>query len=136
MSEENVELIRQAFAEYGGSASGWEEVASSGLIAADAEFDISALYPDAPVIHGLTDWLNFVDSLPWGRSTKLEPERFFDVDEERVLIFMRVTAKGEGSGVPVEIRDAHEYTIRDGVLVRMKVYADRAEALEAAGLSA
>jgi hypothetical protein len=72
--------------------------------------------------------------LPWGGSLTLEPERFFDVDDERVLVFVRVTAEGEGSGAPVEMRDAHELTIRDGVFVRWKVYADRAEALEAAGL--
>jgi len=135
MSRENVELLRRTFAESGGSASGLMEAARSGLVATDAEFDISTLYPDAPVIHGLASWLEFVDSLPWGRSTKFEPERYFDLDDERVLIFVRGTAKGEGSGVPVEIRDAHEYTIRGGVVVRLKVYADRAEALEAAGLS-
>jgi uncharacterized protein len=73
--------------------------------------------------------------LPWGESLKLEPERYFDVDHERVLVFVRVTAEGEESGAPVEMRDAHEFTIRDGVFVRWKVYADRADALEAAGLS-
>jgi hypothetical protein len=72
MSEENVDLVRRAFAEYGGSASGWEEAARPGLAAPDAEFDISAVDPDAPVIHGLANWLEFVDSLPWGRSTRLE----------------------------------------------------------------
>ncbi len=51
-----------------------------------------------------------------------------------MLGFVRVTAEGEESGVPVEMRDAHEFTIRDGVFVRWKVYADRTEALEAAGL--
>jgi hypothetical protein len=79
--------------------------------------------------------IGYVDSLPWGGSLKVEAERFFDVDEERVVVFVRASAKGEGSGVPVEIRDAHEFTIRDGVFVRWKLYADRAEALEAAGLS-
>jgi hypothetical protein len=44
-----------------------------------------------------------------------EPERFFDVDDERVLAFVRVSATGEGSGAPVEIRAAHEITVRDGV---------------------
>jgi ketosteroid isomerase-like protein len=73
--------------------------------------------------------------LPWGRSVKLEPERFFDVDGERVLVFIHVTAEGEGSGAPVEMRDAHELTVRDGLIVRLKVYADRAKALEVVGLS-
>jgi hypothetical protein len=73
--------------------------------------------------------------MPWGRSVKIEPERFFDVDDERVLVFVYVTAEGEGSGVPVAVRNAYELTIRDEVVVRWKVYADRTRALEAAGLS-
>jgi hypothetical protein len=46
-----------------------------------------------------------------------------------------VNATGKGSGVPVDLRNAHEFTIRDGMLVRFKVYRDRDEALEAAGLT-
>jgi hypothetical protein len=64
-----------------------------------------------------------------------EPERFVDVDDERVLVLVRVHATGTGSGVPVDLRNAHEFTIRDGVLVRFKVYGDRDEALADAGLS-
>ena len=33
------------------------------------------------------------------------------------------------------MRTAYELTIREGMCVRWKVYADRAEALQAAGLS-
>ena len=55
--------------------------------------------------------------------------------KERVLVFARVTATGVGSGIPVELRDAHELTFRDGLLVRLKVHADRDAALEAAGMS-
>jgi ketosteroid isomerase-like protein len=72
--------------------------------------------------------------LPWGRSLKLVPERFFDVDDERVLVFVHASAEGEGSGAPVEGRSATEFTVRDGAIVRVKLYKDRTEALEAAGL--
>jgi ketosteroid isomerase-like protein len=105
------------------------------LIAPDVEIDFSDMYPDGPIIRGLEASLGYVGSLPWGGSLKVEAERFFDVDDERVVVFVRATATGEGSGVPVEMRDAHEFTIRDGVFVRWKLYADRADALEAAGLS-
>ena len=135
MSEENVELVRRAFAEFGATRDGVEKAARSGLVAPDIEIDFSALHPDGPIVRGLERWREHADSLPWGGSLKLEPERYFDVDDERVLVFVRVTAEGEESGVPVEMRDAHEFTIRDGVFVRWKVYADRTEALEAAGLS-
>jgi ketosteroid isomerase-like protein len=140
MSEENVGIVRQAFAEFGKYAGTalqafLEEEARAGRIAPDAELDFSAMYPDAPIIRGVDAWFGYLASMPWGRSVRLEPERFFDVDDERVLVFVHVTAEGEGSGVPVEMRNAYELTIRDGVLVRWKVYPDRAKALEAAGLS-
>ncbi|HEX2467123.1 MAG TPA: hypothetical protein VHJ54_02855, partial [Solirubrobacterales bacterium] len=63
------------------------------------------------------------------------PERFFDVDDERVLVFVRVSATGHQSGAPVEIRAAHEFTIRDELVVRFKAYANREQALASAGLS-
>jgi ketosteroid isomerase-like protein len=135
MSQENVEFVRRGLAEYDLLPTGAEEAARAGLVAPDAEWDFSAVYPDGPVLRGLESLRAYLDSSPWGRSLKVEPERFFDVGDERVLVFMRVTAEGEGSGVHVEMRNAHEFTIRDGVFVRWKGYADRTEALEACGLS-
>jgi ketosteroid isomerase-like protein len=134
MSQENVDLVRRAYAEFGLPA-GVEEAARAGLVAPDAEFDLSDVYPDGPIIRGPEAWREYAASLPWGGSLKFQPERFFDVDDQRVLVFMRVTAEGEGSGVPVERRTAHEITIQDGVVVRVKAYPDRDEALDAAGLS-
>ena len=130
MSQENVEIARRGY-----------ELMKSGDIAAavqiaapDFEFDLSDLYPDAPILHGVDELLRWSDSGPWSGSIHLEPERFIDVDPERVLVLVRVTATGGGSGVPVERRNAHELIFRDGLLVRLKVHADRQAALEAAGL--
>ena len=63
-----------------------------------------------------------------------EPQRYFDVDDGRVLVFVRATATGQGSGAPTETLIAHEFSFRDGLIVRIKVYLDRAEALEASGI--
>jgi ketosteroid isomerase-like protein len=134
MSGENVDLVRRAYAELGPYPAQVDASAFARFAAPDIELDFSDLYPDAPRVRGLEAAIGLAQSQPWGRSVKLEPERFFDVDDERVLVFMHVTAQGEGSGVPVELRDAHELTIRDGLCTRIKVYLDRAEALEAAGL--
>jgi hypothetical protein len=136
MSQENVEIMRQAFAEFGErpKTEALKELARAGSVAPDAELDFSAMYPDGPILRGPKAWVEYLDSLPWGRSVKLEPERFLDVDDERVLVFVHVTAVGETSGVPVGLKSAYEFTIRDGVVVRWKICADRAEALEAAGL--
>ena len=130
MSQENVETVRRLYADPRGLTAATNET-----VAPEAEFDFTAVYPDKPILRGVDEFRRFRDIGPFGGSPiHFEPERFFDVDDERVLVFVRVTATGQESGVPVEIRAAHECTIRDGLLVRFKVYVDRAEALEAAGL--
>ena len=134
MSQENVEIVRRVYADFGLSPRRVEAAARAGLIASDAAFDYSALYPDGPVFRGVEAWGDYADSLPWGRSLKLVPERFFDIDDDRVLVFVHASAEGEGSGAPVEGRSATEFTVHDGAIVRVKLYKDRTEALEAAGL--
>ena len=63
-----------------------------------------------------------------------ETERLWDRDD-RVLAFIRPTGRGHASGAEFDIRIAHLWTLRDGVVVRGEGYGDRDEALEAAGLS-
>jgi hypothetical protein len=135
MSQENVELVRRLYADFGLSPRLVEEAARAGLIAGDAVFDTSALFPDGRVVRGVEAWGRYADSLPWGRSLKLAPERIIDVDDDRVLVFVLARAEGEGSGAAVEGRTAAELTVSDGVIVRVKLYQDRTEALEAAGVS-
>ena len=128
MSRENVEVVRRGFLDPAPLSSGAH-------IAPDAEFDFTAIYPDRPVLRGVEEMRGFRDAGPWGRSISFEPERYFDVDDERVLVFVRVSSEGETSGAAVETRIAQEFTIRDGLIVRVKVYRDRTEALEAVGLA-
>ncbi len=64
----------------------------------------------------------------------------FEIEETRdwgnqVLVVATHNTRGRASGVPVTLRMAWVYTVRDGKVVRCDAYADRAEALEAAGLS-
>lgn len=133
MSRENIELAR-AF--YTAAREGAREamIASRELVSADLEVDLSAVYPDAPLVRGFDQVVRWATSGPWGRSVKLEAERLLEVDDERVLALVRVTASGGESGVPVEMRDAHELTIRDGVLRRVKVHPDQEKALRDLGL--
>jgi ketosteroid isomerase-like protein len=132
MSQENVDLVRSIYSDPQGLTGG-----ASGKVAPDAEFDFTAVYPDKPIMRGLDGLRRFRDTGPWsGSPIEFDPERFFDVDETRVLVFVRVTATGHGSGIQLDIPVAHEFTIRDGMVVRFKVYSDRDQALDAAGLSA
>jgi ketosteroid isomerase-like protein len=130
MSQENVEIVRAVYANPIGLTA-----AASDKLAPDVEFDFSAVYPDQPILRGGDQVRRFRETGPWsGSPIHFEPERYFDVDAERVLVFVRVSATGHGSGAQVEIQAAHEFTIREELVVRFKVYGDRAEALEAVGL--
>ena len=127
MSHENVEIVRHGFLQPG-------PMVDSARVSPDAEFDFTDVYPDQPVLRGAGAMRRFRDGGPWGASIHFEPRRFFDVDDERVLVFVDATSTGQTSGAAVESRIAHEITVRDGWIVRVKVYRDRAKALEAAGL--
>jgi uncharacterized protein len=62
------------------------------------------------------------------------PEEFID-GGDTVVTAIRISGRGGGSGVPVEMRLFNIWTFRERKVLRMTGgYRDRAEALEAAGL--
>jgi len=65
----------------------------------------------------------------------ITPTEFVDVDEERVLVLMEVQARSKTHGVDMSLEGANLLTIRGGRLVRLEMFLDQNEALEAAGLS-
>jgi uncharacterized protein len=60
-----------------------------------------------------------------------EPERFVEFGDH-VVVVIRMRGQGKGSGVPVEDRIAHLWTLRDGMAWRLQVYSDPDEAIAAA----
>ena len=52
-------------------------------------------------------------------------------EEDCVLLFIRLTASGRGSGIDVESRYAHLWVMREGRGVRVDAYYDRESALAA-----
>ena len=62
------------------------------------------------------------------------PEDFVATDD-RVVVTVRFRARGRQSGVGVNTRLYEVFTLREGKIVRMDEFTDRAEALEAVGLS-
>ena len=55
--------------------------------------------------------------------------------ENRAFSAIRLRGTGKGSGVEIDQRGFWVYELRGGRLYRISEYSDRAEALEAAGLS-
>ena len=62
------------------------------------------------------------------------PREVIDLGD-RVLILLRESGRGKGSGVPVEARLAMLLAFRRGRVVRHQEFSDWQQALEAVGLS-
>jgi ketosteroid isomerase-like protein len=66
-------------------------------------------------------------------SHRIEAEEFIEAGDQ---VIVPATAYAQGrDGLEVKARTAIVYTIRDGAIVRMCMYQDLQEALEAVGLS-
>jgi ketosteroid isomerase-like protein len=70
---------------------------------------------------GLLRFLGEIDEL-WA-SMDIDVERVIESGDE-VLAVLMVTLTGRGSGVEMESRIAQWWTLRDGKLLRMKLYGD------------
>jgi uncharacterized protein len=139
MSEENVELVRNLYAllmDFPNATPDQIDQAFRDYLDVQFEVRLPSDYPEGePVFRGRGDVQPFIAMLreTWGE-WRYEPERFIDAGDQ-VVVFGRVIAKGEASGVPIEAETAHVWSIRGGRATSMHAYRDGAEALEAAGLS-
>jgi ketosteroid isomerase-like protein len=127
MSQENVEVVRSIYraVERGDySSSEW----------ADPDIEFVAPHEERP-LRGVEamqrSWRDFLSA--W-KDFKAEPEEIIDAGEQ-VLVLEKVGGRGHGSGAPAEgLRSASLFTLREGRVVRLVQYTNRAEAFEAAGL--
>jgi ketosteroid isomerase-like protein len=128
MSQENVEIVRRSY----------EHFMAHGEIrtGTDLVFDVSNLgWPDQQVYFGdegamqfMAEWADVWDD--W----ELEAEDYIDAGE-RVVVILTQRGRSKATRIPVEMRFAQVWTLRDGRGVRMQLYASVEEALEAVGLS-
>jgi ketosteroid isomerase-like protein len=137
MSQENVELVRQ----------GYEAMNSGDLETALAMFDPEVeihLAKDAGTVwgldfqetyHGIEGFGQFMATLSeaW-EEFGWEATGYRDAGD-RVVVDIRMTARGRGSGIELDQGMVHVLDVRDGKLIRHETFFERAAALEAAGLS-
>ncbi len=64
---------------------------------------------------------------------EIEAEEIIDAGD-RVVVAIRISGRGRGSGIDIEANWFHVLTPRDDMVARIEWYATRAEALGAAGL--
>ena len=76
----------------------------------------------------------FIDYFEIWERMEMRAEKYIDAGADDVVVFWHEVAKGRESGV-VETDTGTVQTVRDGKIIRVRSYMDRAEALEAAGVS-
>jgi ketosteroid isomerase-like protein len=131
MSEENVEIVRRVF-----DAFNRRDIAAFlELLDPDVEWVPILAVLEGRVYRGHGDIRRWIDDL----ATDWE---FFEVCYEdlrdlgdRVLVSGHWRARGRASGVELENPGTYLYEIKNGRVVSMRTFTDRAEALGAAGLA-
>jgi ketosteroid isomerase-like protein len=132
VSRENVEIVRrvcQAFAE-GDLDTVYD------LVAPDVEWDFSHAdtWPEEQIYRGYDSIAEFFDKWVDGwEDYRFEVEDIIDAGDKAVAI-VRDEGRGKSSGIRLERRHAEVWTFREGKVVRIEPFDDRAEALEAVGL--
>ena len=135
MSQENVELVRR----------GYELFAEGNLESVTDLISDEAELPDggglgvgdtaAGTRRGPDGFLQgSQDALDAFEDYRVEPQEFIDAGDA-VVVPVRISGRGRGSGATLEVRLVHLWVLRDGKAIRNEIYRTTAEALEAVRLS-
>jgi ketosteroid isomerase-like protein len=131
MSQANVELVREGLGEFLTTGEFAER-----FVTRDFVWDMSTFsgWPEQQIYEGsegaqrfLRDWIDAWED--W----ELEIEELHDAGE-KVVAVMRQRGRSKATGLPVDMRFAMVWTLRDGMQTRMEMYGDPTEALAAVGL--
>ena len=129
MSQENVEIVRRAFAAYDkGNMSEMLELMADDMTTHRMDPDGATYHGQEGFFKATADWTE--DFEDWSAS----PEKFVDAGDH-VLVRVHQTARGATSGVPVESHFWFVFTLRAGKIARLSFHVTEADAREAAGLS-
>jgi ketosteroid isomerase-like protein len=122
-----VEIIRR----------GYRHFMATGEVRAHADlvWDVSRLgWPDQQIYPGVEGAMQF--NAEWADAWDgwVEVEDYLDAGEW-VVVILNQRGRSKATGIPVDMRFAQVWTLRDGQAIRMQMYASPEEALEAVGLS-
>jgi ketosteroid isomerase-like protein len=132
VSEQNVELHRRVIDAYNARDT------DAFLALCDPEIEIYSVFaaPGGADYHGhdgVRRWHRDLGEA-WGDGFRVEPEAFFDLGED-TLAFNVLHGQARQSGVDVAMPIAQVARLRDGLIVYIKVYIHREDALSDLGVS-
>ena len=132
MSQENVELVGRGFRAF--QAGEFTEML--GFLDPNIKVIPPKEVPGlAGVYHGHEGFLELLSQWfePWDEYS-IEPEDLIDAGD-RVITSERHVGRRKGTGLDVAQQVSAIWTIKGGAAVEMRIFLDKREALEAAGLS-
>ena len=136
MSQENVEVVRQALA--ANHSDGLENRLDSMLTLWDpsCEYTRVTAAVDPETYRGHDGMRRYIsDMVDTWAEWQIEPDEVFEAGPDTVFATFRFRANGKDTGAPVEARLATVFVLADGKILRGHTYPSREDALEAVGLS-
>jgi uncharacterized protein len=131
MAQENVELVRRAYAALNaGDVEGLIELCDQ-----DFEIDMEERVFNPATYRGHDGIRRFYGEVRevWAEY-RWDPEELID-REDQVVALLHAQGRGRGSGVEIDRRVAMVWTLGGTKALAVRFYVDRAEALRAAGLT-
>jgi ketosteroid isomerase-like protein len=131
MSQENVEVARQAYEAWNRGDLEW----LLDHMTEDFEFQTGLGFPDLDAVYrGKEGWRRFAQTWQeaWEHIT-VRVERIEDLDDG-IVVLLTFDGTGRGSGVEVSVRVGHVATVTEGRMSKLVSIAGWDEALEAVGL--
>jgi ketosteroid isomerase-like protein len=130
MSQENVEVVRQCYA----AVNRRDFDTLLRMCDPAVEFEPPERAPYAGTYRGVDAVRELVESLSEVWDLRWEPERFFETGD-RLVVFVDMAVRGRASDAQAATRVGHLWEMRNGKVVRFKVFPEREQALETLGLS-
>ena len=131
MSQENVEVVQRAFAEFERGNFWIPEIFDPSVrvvwLAPLAGQGVETVGLDL-MTRSIKDWLQSFEQVT------TVPERFIDAGDQ-VVVIAEWRGRGKASGVFTKWRYGAVWTLRDGKVISIDSYTDPADALEDVGLS-
>ena len=135
MSEENVILIRGVYDAFNRGDFEWIIERSTPDIEFNTRADIPGLPRNIQGKEGLRQLFTEFFDEPWEGRASVDVDDIHELGDDRVLALVTFRGRGRASGVDVETRYAHIFTLKNGVNTHIEGYSSWKKAKEAAGLS-
>lgn len=130
-SQQNLDLITRGYEAF---ASGNREAVLS-LLQPDVVVEVHTDRPDigSDIYHGHDGFLaNFAEIEDVFEDLVIEAGNVTERGD-RLMVATRVSGRGKGSGVAIEAKIFHVWTLRDGLAARLEVFSDEDQARAALG---